>query len=602
MLNKKYLITYCYFESENSKTNLKYFLEKGIIKSDEVFYIFVIKGLLSIDIPKYENIRIIKTENKGYDFGGYIDSLNSINIKDYDFFIFLNDTVRGPFIPLYFDKPWYKYFTSKLSNEILLSGSTINFHKQKHIQSCSFCLNKIGIELLYEKNFFDKEKLLKYEPKNNISNKYKIVDVYEKGMSKIILDNNYKIKSLLLSEYKGLENQDIQYNLEYYEDTLNPFETIFIKTNRINNNTIKNYTFFLSDIECKDHIFYENYYIGIIRKIIRRIRIHYLFINIMKKNIIENIIEIMIELLRKIKRYLKLFINLTFSIFYTIKILFSAEENYKYNLSLVAIFKNEKIIMKEWLNHYINEGVEHFYLIDNGSDDNYLPILKPYIDKGIVELFIDKKRHSQPDHYNKYAKIKETKWLMVCDFDEFIYARNGFKRIPDYLESLEKRVGLILIPWKMFGSNNIIEQPKSVINNFNKRGNYNNTIRLEGMHNEYGGLGKYIIRTRCSIKLGVHEPKFFNNFYYKIISSDNSFDYENFPGSIKINEDILSNSCLHLNHYVLQSLEWFKKVKCTRGSANSIGADKVRTLNYFNSYNKGTNEILDNELANKKYD
>ena len=39
----------------------------------------------------------------------------------------------------------------------------------------------------------------------------------------------------------------------------------------------------------------------------------------------------------------------------------------KYYLSVLAIFKNEKHIMKEWLLHHMKEGVEHFYLIDNGD-------------------------------------------------------------------------------------------------------------------------------------------------------------------------------------------------------------------------------------------
>jgi hypothetical protein len=35
------------------------------------------------------------------------------------------------------------------------------------------------------------------------------------------------------------------------------------------------------------------------------------------------------------------------------------------------MFKNESMIIEEWLMHYISEGVEHFYLIDNGSNDDY---------------------------------------------------------------------------------------------------------------------------------------------------------------------------------------------------------------------------------------
>ena len=39
--------------------------------------------------------------------------------------------------------------------------------------------------------------------------------------------------------------------------------------------------------------------------------------------------------------------------------------------------------IKVWLEHYINQGVDIFYLINNNSDDNPLDILQPYIDKGI---------------------------------------------------------------------------------------------------------------------------------------------------------------------------------------------------------------------------
>lgn len=42
-----------------------------------------------------------------------------------------------------------------------------------------------------------------------------------------------------------------------------------------------------------------------------------------------------------------------------------------FKLSVLAIFKNETMIIEEWMNHYLNEGVEHFYLIDNGSSDDY---------------------------------------------------------------------------------------------------------------------------------------------------------------------------------------------------------------------------------------
>ena len=76
----------------------------------------------------------------------------------------------------------------------------------------------------------------------------------------------------------------------------------------------------------------------------------------------------------------------------------------KYTLSVVSIFKNESHIRQEWIEHYLTEGVEHFYLIDNGSSDQYQIVLEPYLREGsrsepdrtpLVEVQIDPRPHLQ---------------------------------------------------------------------------------------------------------------------------------------------------------------------------------------------------------------
>ena len=110
----------------------------------------------------------------------------------------------------------------------------------------------------------------------------------------------------------------------------------------------------------------------------------------------------------------------------------------KYYLSLVAIFKNEHQIIKEWIEHYLMEGIDHFYLIDNGSDDAYRHKIDPYIKTGQVEVAVDPRPDMQTEHYNNYylRRIKEeTEWIMVVDLDELIYARRDHQRISDYLHA-----------------------------------------------------------------------------------------------------------------------------------------------------------------------
>lgn len=57
-----------------------------------------------------------------------------------------------------------------------------------------------------------------------------------------------------------------------------------------------------------------------------------------------------------------------------------------YNLVICAIFKNEARYLKEWVEYHRMVGVEHFYLYNNDSTDNYKEELKYYLDNNIVTL------------------------------------------------------------------------------------------------------------------------------------------------------------------------------------------------------------------------
>ena len=265
------------------------------------------------------------------------------------------------------------------------------------------------------------------------------------------------------------------------------------------------------------------------------------------------------------------------------------------SLCLLTMFKNESHIMKEYITHYLQQGVDHFFMIDNGSNDDYLEYLNPYINNHTVDLIVDPERNFQVNGYNMYFrdKIKQYDWVIVCDLDEFIYARKHFKTIKEYLNTIDGSISQVFIPWKMFGSNgfNTIEhqQPESVIKNFVKRQNYKN--------NEYI-FHKSIVRTKYLIEFYIHYHTTENNNY---ISSHPSLLNDPFSDDLqfsKISEDILENSYLHLNHYPIQSFNWFMKIKATRGDADNISKDNVRDEKYFYGYDAVSNDIVDLELCN----
>lgn len=254
----------------------------------------------------------------------------------------------------------------------------------------------------------------------------------------------------------------------------------------------------------------------------------------------------------------------------------------KYFLSIVAIFKNEGHSINEWIEHYILEGVDHFYLIDNDSTDGYIINLEYH---PLITLVYDNKKHSQIDLLNKHflEKIKEeSEWIINIDLDEFMYSRKGFNTIANYLNTVDYNITQIGVPWKMFGSSGYVHQPDSIIKHFVYRCSYPKYTAI-----------KTLTRTDNLIRLLIHSQATTNN---EIFFTNNTFVNIPLINNIFIDEKILEDSCLHINHYPIQSFEFFKNVKMTRGAADM--KVNVRNIQYFNEYDMFS-DTLDEELKHK---
>lgn len=274
---------------------------------------------------------------------------------------------------------------------------------------------------------------------------------------------------------------------------------------------------------------------------------------------------------------------------------------------VVGIFKNESEVLNEWLKHYTNEGCSRFFLIDNGSDDNY-KIDDEY--KDLVDVVIDATKHAQAQLYNQHfgEKIKSYNWTLVCDLDEFVYSRKSFKTIRSYLKSVsDPNVTQIAIPWKIFGSNGYDtedkKEPSSVIDAFTKRIDYDKDEGFQGVQRVQGDhkfdLCKCVIRSHAVKRLNVHVSE--TKYGRTVQSQDITVPTEGLPFA-PMNESRLKASPLALNHYAIRSLDWYTRVKMTRGSAESAAAsDQYSKIKYFHDYDKVSNDIDDFELRNKTY-
>ena len=239
-------------------------------------------------------------------------------------------------------------------------------------------------------------------------------------------------------------------------------------------------------------------------------------------------------------------------------------------LSIIAMFKNESYIIEQWIQHYLLEGVNHFYLIDNGSTDNYESKIVKYNNK--ITLIKDSYRQQKKNQNllkNKYFlnKIKnESKWVIICDIDEYIFHTNNNNKISDFLINNEQ-YSRIWLPWKLFGASKESDIIPNIVNDL--------VYRKNDIITNHNGFGKSIIKCNDLIQLETH------------FSSVNG-------NTLKLN----LSSELHCNHYKLISEKYFKEIKSIRGGGQSGLSNNYKFENFFNE-NKLYNDIIDNSLKNK---
>lgn len=233
---------------------------------------------------------------------------------------------------------------------------------------------------------------------------------------------------------------------------------------------------------------------------------------------------------------------------------------YDYYVSVLCTFKNEALNIKNWVDHYLWMGVDHLYLIDNGSDDNCQDILLPYVQKGLATVFYKPEKYKQQENYReiyrKYIRHK-SKWVIIADSDEFWYVKDS--TIRDTLPLYEK-YNVIMSQWRNFGTDGHIQHPPD--------------IRTAIVHRQ-----KRLECTKCIFKSKNVEPEQVN-----IHAIDGKIEH------------IFKNSNIFcLNHYPIQSKEYFETVKMIRRSAASITKINRHNMTYFNTYNSNT-DILDTTL------
>ena len=229
----------------------------------------------------------------------------------------------------------------------------------------------------------------------------------------------------------------------------------------------------------------------------------------------------------------------------------------RYYVSLCLIFKNEAPFLKEWLDYHLVVGIDHFYLYNNNSDDNYLEILKPYIEKDIVTLIDYPYEHAQIQAYQQcYQKYRnDSNWIGFIDADEFICPKYK-NSIGEWLLDFNK-FPAVNIHWLIFGSNGklyhdyskgVIEQYIACWKDLYKHGKcfVNTRFEIANYDKWYMYHHTYMYIRICGIRIALPAV---NQFGY-ICTIDKTWG----GGSLKIDK-----ATIQINHYLTKARDIYEK-------------------------------------------
>ena len=275
-MKKNILVSYCYYEKDSSYLdNLVYFLTKALPWLDTRFsikYNIVINGSCSVDLSgldKFPFVSVLRRANEGFDFGAYDASISheatTNRLANYDYAFFINNSVRGPFLPPYYHGHYFDPFLELFESapEVHLVGTTINVLELSedsqisryfsaitgdssgpytHVQTQCFCTDRELLRYLIESGFFNIKRTEENQFQENFG---KLIAEKEVMLSRLVLRVKQWNIACLIPEYQGLDYRNIKSNFNHtavngdacfkgacFNRTLHPYETIFPKTNR----------------------------------------------------------------------------------------------------------------------------------------------------------------------------------------------------------------------------------------------------------------------------------------------------------------------------------------------------------------------------------
>jgi hypothetical protein len=142
-----------------------------------------------------------------------------------------------------------------------------------------------------------------------------------------------------------------------------------------------------------------------------------------------------------------------------------------YDLVVCGVFRNDARHLREWIEFHRLVGADKFVLFDNHSVDDYLSVLRPYVESGIVSLHhLPRVRASYPFYRALQLRAYDAcveryrdraRWIACIDPDEFLNPQDR-DSIVDLLADYEEHPALA-VHWVMFATSGHVLRPDALV-------------------------------------------------------------------------------------------------------------------------------------------
>lgn len=116
---------------------------------------------------------------------------------------------------------------------------------------------------------------------------------------------------------------------------------------------------------------------------------------------------------------------------------------------MTLLVRDEEDILETNLDYHLAQGVDHFVVTDNKSEDRTPQILADYVKRGLVDVIEERAdNYQQAEWVTRMARLAYTKhgadWVINADADEFFWPLSG--NLKTLLGTVPDECGLITVP------------------------------------------------------------------------------------------------------------------------------------------------------------